>query len=188
PNLSAPGFSASLCRERTGCPGRPPPDRTPTLPGRSSLSADAPVLSPWPAAFPRSCARQKYTVLLDSLTWCRLRIPSGGLSRPWPQVSRPAGKTALPAHPGTALSETAPACCGPALSRPPKATESLLDTGTLPPVFGWNRSRTDIHIPIPRTTPADRLLIFSLSENMRGTIPCSSTPPTPRLPAAQGRS
>src|SRR5699024_1556585 len=78
--------------------------------------------------------------------------------------------------------------CGPALSRPPKATESLLDTGTLPPVFGWNRSRTDIHIPIPRTTPADRLLIFSLSENMRGTIPCSSTPPTPRLPAAQGRS
>src|SRR5699024_767002 len=103
PNLSAPGFSASLCRERTGCPGRPPPDRTPTLPGRSSLSADAPVLSPWPAAFPRSCARQKYTVLLDSLTWCRLRIPSGGLSRPWPQVSPPAGKTALPAHPGTAL-------------------------------------------------------------------------------------
>ena len=79
-------------------------------------------------------------------------------------------------------------CCDPALPLLPTAIESRSGTGTLPQACGLNRSRTSTHIPIPRTVSADRLLIFSLSENRRGTIFRSSAPPKPRLPAGQMRS
>lgn len=55
---------------------------------------------------------------------------------------------------------------------PPAVTKSPRDTGSPPPAFGRSSPRTDAHMPIPRTIPADRLLISSAASISASRIAC----------------